>query len=178
MHTPLQKQSTVFKMLPVGFSRRTLPENTYLSRYYSSTQTVFLVPLCLTPSPSSRALHLHSQQQECFRCQASAQAKCPEKAEHSSVPAPTRLLAGLCLPSSSARWERHKLMFTEASVSGLVLPEQTKADISFVGDQAGASSWILLQAAPNPKRLGLGHYQAAWTNIIIIWSMLNNQYSC
>lgn len=42
-------------------------------------------------------------------------------------------------------------MFTEASVSKLVLPEQTKVDISFVGDQTGPSSWILLQAAPNPK---------------------------
>lgn len=45
-------------------------------------------------------------------------------------------------------------MLTEATVSGLGLPEQAKAGISSMGDQAGASSWSLLQAAPNPKRPG------------------------
>lgn len=45
-------------------------------------------------------------------------------------------------------------MLTEAAVSGLGLPEQAKADSSFMGDQAGASSWSLLQAARNPKRPG------------------------
>jgi len=86
-------------------------------------------------------------------------------------------------PTNPCSPKRNRSPFQDAAwlllqkQSGPGLPEQAKADISFVADQAGASSWSLLQAAPNPKRPGLGHQRAACTNISIIWPTLNHQYS-
>lgn len=126
------------RTLPACFYRHTLAEDSYLSRHCSGK--VFLIPLCLTHSPGSQALHFHSQWQEFSRFLASVQARCPQKAEHSSALTPTRLLPGLCPPSSFVCWERHKLTLTEATVSGPGLPEQAEADIDFVGDYVGAST--------------------------------------
>lgn len=117
-------------------------------------QTIFPIPLCLTHSPRLPGSPPPQPAAGVLRVPGLGGGKVPREGRawlsarsDTSPPWP--------LPSSSsARWERSKPMLTEAAASGPGLPEQAKAAISFMGDQARASSWSLLQAAPNPKPPG------------------------